>query len=154
MVKSIQKKYNLLKRKNRILERIILELGERLPRGLSTLDTVVIKEEPISSVVSEDDEVVVIEKNPEPNIVYELIEEQEEVEEQDEVEEEVEEQEEQDEEAEQESIEEDTEVFEVTIKGVKYFTTNEKNGEIYSIDASGDVGDEVGKFVNGKAKFT
>ena len=45
------------------------------------------------------------------------------------------------------------EVFEVTIRGKTYFTADAKNGEIYSMDSDGDVGDEVGKFVNGKPQM-
>jgi hypothetical protein len=52
------------------------------------------------------------------------------------------------------SLEEDeTEVYEVTIRGKKYFTTDQKNGKIYAMDKDGDVGDEIGKFVNGVAKI-
>ena len=49
---------------------------------------------------------------------------------------------------------EEEEVYEVKIKGKTYFTTNEQTGVIYAMDADGDVGDEVGKFVNGVATFT
>ena len=98
-----------------------------------------------------------------PNIVYEL---QENVDDEEEEEEEAEgcdvEGEEEDCEVEVEEvaadadevIEEETEVVEITIRGKKYFTTNTTNGEIYAMDANGDVGDEVGQFVNGSAKFT
>jgi len=52
------------------------------------------------------------------------------------------------------SLEEDeTEVYEVTIRGKKYFTTDQKNGKIYAMDKDGDVGDEIGSFVNGVAKI-
>jgi hypothetical protein len=49
--------------------------------------------------------------------------------------------------------EDETEVYEVTIRGKKYFTTDQKNGKIYAMDKDGDVGDEIGKFVNGVAKI-
>ena len=49
--------------------------------------------------------------------------------------------------------EEETEVYEVTIRGKKYFTTDQKNGKIYTMDKDGEVGDELGKFVNGVAKI-
>jgi hypothetical protein len=77
-------------------------------------------------------------------------EEEEDVEESGEEEEEVEESGEEEEEIE---IEEEEEVYEITIKGIKYFTTNEKNGDIYSIDSDGDPGDIVGKYVNGRPRF-
>ena len=77
-------------------------------------------------------------------------EEEEEAEEEEEEEEEVEESGEEEEEIE---VEEEEEVYEITIKETKYFTTNEKNGDIYSIDSDGDPCDVVGKFVNGRQQF-
>jgi hypothetical protein len=54
--------------------------------------------------------------------------------------------------AEEEAVEEEEEgVYEVVIKGKRYYTTNETNGLIFSILDDDDVGDEIGKFVNGKA---
>ena len=50
--------------------------------------------------------------------------------------------------------EEDTEVFEITIKGKAYYTNNETSGNIYAILEDEDVGPVVGKFVGGKAKFS
>jgi hypothetical protein len=64
-----------------------------------------------------------------------------------------EEEEESGEEDEEIEVEEEEEVYEITIKGTKYFTTNEKNGDIYSIDSDGDPCDVVGKFVNGRQQF-
>ena len=106
------------------------------------------------------------------NIAYELIEKEpvkaKEEEEQEEVEEEEEQEEvEEDEEEEEELVEdegrdlkgtagslnEETEVYEITIRGKKYFTTDQKNGKIYAMDADGEVGDEIGSFVNGVAKL-
>jgi hypothetical protein len=71
--------------------------------------------------------------------------------------EEVEEAEDEEEEAEEEvakPAEDDTEVFEITIKGKAYYTNNETNGNIYKILDDEDVGPVVGKFVDGKAKFS
>jgi flagellar biosynthesis GTPase FlhF len=45
------------------------------------------------------------------------------------------------------------EVFEVQIKGKRYYTTDITNGAIYEILENDDPGNEVGKFINGKAKF-
>ena len=82
------------------------------------------------------------------NVIYELVEEEEE-------EEEAEEEDEAEEEEEETlQVEDEEEVYEITIRGKKYFTTNEKTGTIYSIDKDGDVGDEVGSFNNGVAQFT
>ena len=60
-----------------------------------------------------------------------------------------------DEEAEaSEADEESEEVVIVEIKGRgNFYTTNEQNGDIYTIQEDEDVGDLVGKFVNGVAKF-
>ena len=52
-----------------------------------------------------------------------------------------------------EEEEEEMEVFEITINGTEYYTTNENDGVIYAVDADGDVGDEIGKFVNKKPVF-
>jgi len=41
----------------------------------------------------------------------------------------------------------------VDIKGKKYYTTNEKTGQIYTVTDDEDIGDEVGIFKNGKATF-
>ena len=57
------------------------------------------------------------------------------------------------EEEEQEEEQEEAEVYEITIKGKKYFTTDEQNGDIYEMDKDGDVGEQVGSFVNGIAKL-
>ena len=48
------------------------------------------------------------------------------------------------------------EVYIIEIKGHgKFFTNNEKNGDIYAVDgADEDVGDQVGKFVNSVAIFS
>jgi len=91
-------------------------------------------------------------------------EEEEEVDEEEEVEEvevevEVEEEEEQEEEEEEEEgeeeqvEEEEEEVYEIKIKSKTYYVTNEKNGTIYSVTSDGDIGDEVGKYVDGKPVF-
>ena len=73
----------------------------------------------------------------------EELEEEEELEEAEELEEE---------EVEEEEVEEE-EVYEVKIKNKKYYTTNETNGVIYSITQDGDIGDEVGNYVNGTPVF-
>ena len=71
----------------------------------------------------------------------------EETEETEETEEEVEETEEDDGEEEQE------EVSMVHINGKHYYATNEKNGEIYEMLDDEEIGDEVGKYVNGTPVF-
>tara|TARA_Y200000002_G_scaffold349835_1_gene326780 strand:+ start:33076 stop:33783 length:708 start_codon:yes stop_codon:yes gene_type:complete len=52
----------------------------------------------------------------------------------------------------EESEEEEEEVFEIKIKGKKYYTTDEKkkNGQIFEVLPNEDVGDHVGNFINGK----
>ena len=54
---------------------------------------------------------------------------------------------------EEEAEEEEEEVYEIVIKNVTYYTTDEKNGDIYSC-VNDDVGEVVGKFKNGKPSFT
>ena len=48
---------------------------------------------------------------------------------------------------------EEEEVYEVTIKGKSYYTSNEKNGTIYGLDENGDVSIEVGVYKAGKPTF-
>jgi hypothetical protein len=79
-------------------------------------------------------------------------EEDEEEEEEDDAEEEEDDAEEEEEEEEVE-MNEEVEVIEVEIKGKAYFTTDEISGVIYACTLDGDIGDEVGKFVNRKASF-
>jgi cobalamin biosynthesis protein CobT len=55
--------------------------------------------------------------------------------------------------ADKEPEEEEGEVYEITIAGKAYYTTNGQNGKIYAVDADEEVGDEIGVFVNGKATF-
>jgi len=50
--------------------------------------------------------------------------------------------------------EDEEEVFEMTIKGKQYYVTNEQNGIIYAKLEDEDVGDQVGVFKNGVATFT
>jgi len=54
------------------------------------------------------------------------------------------------EEVEEEEEEEESGVYEVEVKGVRYYTTNEQDGIVYSVTEDDDVGDEIGKFVKGK----
>ena len=66
---------------------------------------------------------------------------------------EVEEQEEVEQEEEKQVEEqEEEEVYEIVIKNITYFTTNENDGDIYSC-VDGDVGEIVGKFKNKKPSF-
>jgi type IV secretory pathway VirB10-like protein len=48
---------------------------------------------------------------------------------------------------------EDEEVYEVTINGKSYYTTNETSGAIYGLDENGDVSLEVGVYKAGKPSF-
>ena len=75
-------------------------------------------------------------------------------EEEEEEEAESEEEEEEEEEAEEEEAEEEEEeeVYEIVIKNVTYYTTNEESGDIYSC-VDGDVGEIVGQFKNKKPVF-
>ena len=50
----------------------------------------------------------------------------------------------------EDSSEEEEGVYEVKIKTKTYYVTNETNGTIYAVASDGEVGDEVGKYVDGK----
>lgn len=55
-------------------------------------------------------------------------------------------------EEEEEEDEDEEEVYEIEIKGKRYYTNDpdKKNGDVYSITSDDDVGDTVGKFKDGK----
>ena len=121
------------------------------------------EEEVEESEESEEEEVEVeVEESEEEEVEVDVEESEEEevevdVEESEEEEVEVEESEEEEVEVEveeeEESEEEEEEAYEVTIKKKLYYTTNEIDGIIYSIDKDDEIGDEVGHFKNGKPVF-
>jgi hypothetical protein len=49
--------------------------------------------------------------------------------------------------------EEEEEFYMIKIKNIRYYITNETNSEIYSYGKDGDLGELVGKYVNGKLTF-
>jgi hypothetical protein len=117
----------------------------------------VVQETEEEEVVQETEEVVE-ETEEEEEVIKEteeeVVEETEEEEVIEETEEEVvEETEEEDAEEEEEEEAEEEEVFQVTIDGTNYYTTNEKSGMIYAITSDGDVGDEVGYYEDGEPGF-
>ena len=62
--------------------------------------------------------------------------------------------EEEEEEETTDAVEEDEEeLFAITVSGKSYYTSDKVNGKIYAIAADEEVGDEIGEFVSGKAKF-
>jgi hypothetical protein len=65
-----------------------------------------------------------------------------------------EEQEEEQNAVEEEEQEEEEEVYEVVIYSKTYYVTNEKDSVIYGVDADGEIGDELGKYVNGVPSFS
>ena len=174
-VKELKRENKHLRKELKALKNLIYSLPEfRRDNNVSTQSSQVkIKKEPGQ------DDVVILDrpKAQKENIVYviddtvtlqaaqaeeeeEAIEEEEEEEEEEagEEEEEAGEEEEASEaeeagEATQASEEDSGEVFEITIAGKAYYTTNEKNGKIYAVDADEEVGDEIGAFVNGKPVF-
>ena len=105
--------------------------------------------EETEEVEEEETEEEQVEETEDVEQVVEEEEEEEQVEETEEEEQVVEEEEEQVEE-EVEEVEEEEGVYEITIKGKRYYTTNETSGLIFSVLDDDDVGDEIGKFVNGK----
>ena len=62
--------------------------------------------------------------------------------------------EDEDDEDDEDESEEELEVDELEINGKLYFTTDDKNGILYSVDEDGDIGDEIGYLKNGKAFFS
>jgi hypothetical protein len=103
-------------------------------------------------VVEESEETEEVEVDVEEVEGIEVVEEIE-VEEEVEVEEETEEVE-VEEEVEEVEVEEEesdeTGVYEIEVNGTRYYTTSEKDGIVYALIDDDDVGDEIGKFVNGK----
>ena len=91
----------------------------------------------------EQEEEVVVEEEEEEKVVVEE-EEEEEV---------VVEEEEQEEVVVQEEEEEEVEYIPVIINKKKYYTADKENGEIYEFGFDGDLGDEIGKYKNGKPFF-
>ena len=57
------------------------------------------------------------------------------------------------EEAEEEVADEEEEFYMIKIKNMRYYVTNENDSEIYAYGKDGDLGDLVGKYVNGKPTF-
>ena len=112
------------------------------------------EEEAVSSSEEEEEAVSSSEEEAEEEAAAEEEEEEEEeaAEEAEEAEEEEAEEAEEAEEEEEEAAEEEEEVYEIVIKNVTYFTTNEDSGDIYSC-VGGDVGEIVGKFTNKKPVF-
>ena len=55
--------------------------------------------------------------------------------------------------SEAEASEAEEEVSLIVINGISYYTTNETSGDIYKVEGTDDVGDQVGKFVNKVATF-
>ena len=106
-----------------------------------------VEEEEVEEEVEEEE---VEEEEVEEEEVEEEEVEEEEVEEE-EVEEEVEEEEVEVETEEEEEVEEEVELF--TYRKKKYWATDSENGVLYEITADEDIGDEVGKIVNGKVKL-
>jgi hypothetical protein len=118
------------------LEQLLEEAGEQ---------EAVVDEEVVDFGTDEEEEVV--EEGEAEPVVEEGEAEEEEVVEEGEAEEEEVVEEEMDEEEESESV------FEVTIDGAMYYTTNTTNGDIYEADENGDPGDKVGEFVSGQPLF-
>jgi hypothetical protein len=107
----------------------------------TTPDRIITKEDPGETV--EDVEYEEVDETEEDVDEYEEVEETDEDAEYEEV----------DETEEVDGEDEDEEVFEFTIDGTAYYITNEINGIIYNIDENEDVGDEIGKLINGVPNF-
>jgi len=128
--------------------------GDGLPSKVieQDVETEEIEQEEVEQAEEETEEV---EEQEEETEEVEQEEETEEVEEQEEVEvEETEETEEEEVEVEETEEQEEEGVYETVINGKKYYITNETDGEIYAILEDEDIGDVVGKYVNGVPTFT
>ena len=123
-----------------IKEQIIQEqVAESFAVKEEETPTVTVEEEVVEyEEVTEEEDVEVVEEEEEEVVEYEEVEEEEE----DEVVEY--------EEVEEEEEDEEAGVYEIEVNGTRYYTTNEKDGIVYALLEDDDVGDEVGKFVNGK----
>ena len=151
---------------------VVVNIEEDEEPDMYTGEEVEVEEEEEEEVVVEVEKTKEeeVKKNDETeNVQMEIVEEEEEVDEEEEEEEEEEEtnpkaenddlknkmvvEEEEEEEEEEAEEEEESEVFEITIEGKSYYTTNEVNGKIYAVDENEEVGDEIGVFENSKPKF-
>jgi len=119
-------------------------------------------EEAADAFQEEDESADAVEEEEEEDESADAVEEEEEEEEEsaDAVEEEEEEEsadaveeEEEEESADAVDEEEEEELFAITVSGKSYYTSDKVNGKIYAIAADEEVGDEIGQFVSGKAKF-
>jgi len=180
LVKALMRENKSLRRKVKTLETLLYEFPALFEnRKKRNIKTEASEEPTLCDTLAEDDvafvsspitdnKQIVIDLtqevlNDSPNVFIKIekeqsvIESEEEVE--DEVEDEVEEDEVEEDEVEEDEVEEvkpveDLEVFEIKIKGKAYYTNNETSGNIYAILEDEDVGPVIGKFVNGKAKFS
>lgn len=160
IVEKLQKKLKKMKKENRSLRRILTRIGEE---PINVIDLNSDNDEKELDMLHVKGTSIAIKE--EPHIVYNIEEqEEEEVEYEEEEEEEYEEEEEEYEEEESEEeeeggqggespLEEEEEVFEVVIDSKTYFTADAENGEIYGVVDEDEVGDAVGMFKNGKARF-
>ena len=107
-----------------------------------------VQEEDVKVQQLEEEDVVEVQEE-DVTVQEEDVEEEEEDVEEEDVEEEVVQDLKKQDSVEEEEEEEEEGVFEIEINGVTYFTNNEKNGTIYSVDENGDPDEEVGTFTNG-----
>ena len=180
--KKLRKRNKELKRLVRLIGNNMSLLTKREKNARAEVD-VSDDEDEVRIIEIKKENVVVDVTEDEPNIAYEIVEDEteEEEEEEEEAEEEAEESpaeeadesggvrgdespaEETAEEADEsggleetrgdESPAEEEEVYEVTINGKSYYTTNETSGAIYGLDENGDVSLEVGVYKAGKPTF-
>ena len=117
--------------------------------GSDDAEEIIDDKQNIVYVIEEDEEEDEEEEDEDDEEVVEV----EEVLEVEEVEEVVEVEDDEEEEEEEEDDGEEEEVYEIKIKTKSYYVSNETNSTIYSITDDGDVGDEVGKYIDGKPVF-
>ena len=170
-VVKLNKKVSKLKKQVKVLNRVILHLGKSLDvngdnkanivdlteEDEESTSLVCIKTEPVdeecTSLVSiqtehDDDE---YSSSDEEGIHYNIIDDIKACDISSLVSEEEEEEEEEEVEVEEsEDEEEEEEVYEISLNGKSYYTADANQGDIYAITEDEEVGDVVGKFVNGK----
>ena len=158
IVSDLLRENKKLRKRNKELKRLIRLIGnnmslltpaakrEKSPRAEVEIDVSDGDEDEVRIVEIKKEKVVVdVTEEDEPNIAYEIVEE--------EAENEGVLEEARGDESPAEDPAEDEEVYEVTINGKSYYTTNETSGAIYGLDENGDVSLEVGVYKACKPTF-
>ena len=157
IVSDLLKANNKLRKRNKELKRLVRLIGNNMSLLAPHKSVVCYDDEKVRVVEIKKEKIVVdVEDNDyEPNIAYEIVKEEESPAAEDYDESPAAEDDDESPAAEDddESPAAEEEVYEITINGKSYYTTNEINGEIYGLDENGDVSLEVGAYKAGKPTF-